>query len=59
MGGWVEEHLHRSRVRADGVGVFGGRGLGTGKGDNICNINKENIQLKNLNSIKTFINICV
>jgi hypothetical protein len=31
MGGWVEEHPHRSRGRKDGIGGFqGGR-----KGDNI------------------------
>jgi hypothetical protein len=34
VGGWVEEHLHRSRRKEDGIGDFGGKG-GTGKMDNI------------------------
>jgi hypothetical protein len=41
--GWVEEHPHRSRGRADGIGGFWGRGE-TGKGDNILNVNKESIE---------------
>ena len=28
VGGWVEEHLHRSRGREDGIGSFRGGGLG-------------------------------
>jgi hypothetical protein len=32
-----------SRRRGDGIGVFGGE---TRKGDNISNVNKDNIQLK-------------
>jgi hypothetical protein len=34
VGGWVEEHPHRSRGMADGIGSFGGR-VETGKGNNI------------------------
>jgi hypothetical protein len=42
MGGCVGEHPHRSRGRRKGIGgYFLG---GTGKGDNIRNVNKENIQ---------------
>jgi hypothetical protein len=32
VGGWVEEHSHRSRGRKDGMGVSGTRGGGPGKG---------------------------
>jgi hypothetical protein len=35
------EHPHRSRGRGDGIGALG---EGGSKGDNICNVNKENIQ---------------
>jgi hypothetical protein len=42
--GWVEEHPHRSRRKKNGI--RGSWWEGTGKGDNICNVNKENIQLK-------------
>jgi hypothetical protein len=35
----VEEHPHRRR-RGDGIGISGG----SGKGENIQNVNKENIQ---------------
>jgi len=39
--GWVGEHPHRNRERGDGIGDFWGK---TRKGDNIWNVNKENIQ---------------
>jgi hypothetical protein len=39
----VGEHPHRSRGREYGIGDFGA-GKGTGKGDNILNVNKENIK---------------
>jgi hypothetical protein len=34
VGGWVEEHPHRSRGRQDGIGDFR-EGGETGKGDTI------------------------
>ena len=40
VGGWVEEHCHRNRGRGRGYGVSRGE---TRKGDNILNVNKENI----------------
>jgi hypothetical protein len=43
-GGWVGgEHSHRSRGRVYGIGGLRGE---TRKGDNILNVNKENIQEK-------------
>jgi hypothetical protein len=36
-GGWVEEHLHRGKMRGKRLGVCGGE---TGKGPNILNVNK-------------------
>jgi hypothetical protein len=41
VGGWVGEHLHRSRGRGIGLEVSGGE---TREGDNILNVNKENSQ---------------
>jgi hypothetical protein len=37
VGRWVEEHLHRSRRKEDGIGAFQERGRAeeTGKRDNI------------------------
>jgi hypothetical protein len=40
LGGWVEEHPHRSRGREDVIGCF----WEGGKLGNICIINKENVQ---------------
>jgi hypothetical protein len=40
--GWVWKHPHRSRGRRYGIEDFGEKG--TGKEDNIWNVNKENIQ---------------
>ena len=44
VGVWVEQHPHRSRGREDEMGVS--RKGGSRKGDNILNLNKENIQYK-------------
>jgi hypothetical protein len=45
VGEWVEKHPHRSRGREDGIeGWGGGWREGTRKGDNIQNVNKDNIQ---------------
>jgi hypothetical protein len=41
VGGWVGEYHHRIRRRGNGIDGFWGK---TGKGDNIFNVNKENIQ---------------
>ena len=41
MSGWIEEYPHRRRRRGDGIGCFLGE---VGEGDNIWNVNKENIQ---------------
>jgi hypothetical protein len=43
VGGWVEEYPHRNRERGAGMRK-GFSGRQTGKKDNICNVNKENIQ---------------
>jgi hypothetical protein len=48
VGGWVGEHPHRSRGRGHWLGGSAGVGWGveTRKGDNIRNVNKENIKRK-------------
>lgn len=43
MGRWVGQNPPRSRREGGGIEVFGRK---TGKGDNISNVNKDNIQLK-------------
>jgi hypothetical protein len=49
VGGWMGEHPHRGRERGIGWGIS--RGELTWKGDNIWNVNKENIQKRKKNCL--------